>query len=231
MAELLSVPDAAKALDLSPNRIRVLVGRGQLPASKVGGRWVIERAAVEARRREQPPSGRPFESHNAWALLRLASRQPVEGIHPSVRSRLRRALAVDGLAKLRPRLVHRAHSHFFRVHPGELAHLLDDPALVRSGISAAGSVDLDLVSGAEGDGYLAVDALEKFKSAHALLPSDRASANLRLRVVPSSVWPLLAGADVAPLAAIALDLAEDADPRSAQVGEALLRDIESAWRG
>lgn len=230
MAELLSVPDAARALDLSPNRIRALVGRGQIPALKVGGRWVIERAAVEARRREQRPSGRPFEPHNAWALLRLASQQPVQSIDPSVRSRLRRALAVEGLAKLRPRLLGRAQSHFFRVHPGELAHLLDDPELVKSGISAAGAYGLDLVSGAEGDGYLAAHALEGFESAHALLRSDLASGNLRLRVVPSAAWHLVGDSAVAPLAAVALDLAEDPDPRSAQAGGDLLHDLDHGLR-
>jgi excisionase family DNA binding protein len=230
MLELLSVQDAASALDLSPNRIRALVGRGQLPALKVGGRWVIERAAVEARRREASGSGRPFEPHNAWALLLLASGKQVEGIDPSVRSRLRRALAMEGLEKLRPRLVRRAESRFLSAHPGELLHLADDAALVRSGISAAASYGIDLVSGSEADGYLAADALKRFESAHALSRSDRASSNVRLRLVPAPAWRLASRGDVAPIAALALDLAEDPDPRSARAGQSLLREIDDAIR-
>lgn len=230
MLDLLSVQDAANALDLSPNRVRALVGRGQLPASKIGGRWLLERAAVEARRREAHASGRPFEPHNAWALLRLASGQPVETIDPSVRSRLRRALLVEGLNGLRPRLLRRAESRFFSAHPGEVAHLVADPALVKSGISAAASYGIDLVSGSEADGYLAAELLEGFEARHALVASEQVSANVRIRIVPNYVWPLVSEGQSAPIAAVAVDLAEDADPRSARAGQLLLEEINGDRR-
>lgn len=224
MIDPVSIPDAAKALNLSPSRIQALVAHGQIPASKIGGRWLIERAVVERRGREKAPSGRPFAPHNAWALLLLASGEDVEGIDPSVRSRLRRRLALEGLEKLAPRLIRRAEHRYFDAHPGEIAYLLDDPGLVRSGVSAAGAQRLDLVSGLEADGYLRASTLKKFTADHALRPADQ-GGNLHLRLVPDKAWRFLEGAAIAPVAAVALDLAEDPDPRSFQAGRAALRDL------
>jgi excisionase family DNA binding protein len=225
MVDPISIPEAANVLGLSSSRVRALVVRGQLPAAKVGGRWLVERAAVEARRRRKAPGGRPFAPHNAWALLLLASGKDVEGIDPVVRSRLRRALALEGLEKLGPRLVRRAEVRFFIAHPGEISYLLDDPDLVRSGISAAGAHGFDLVSGQEADGYLRAGALKKFAASHALSPAGP-EGNVYLRLVPSEAWHCLAGERVAPVAAVALDLAEDPDSRSARAGRAALRDLD-----
>ncbi|MCB9508510.1 MAG: helix-turn-helix domain-containing protein [Myxococcales bacterium] len=46
MPELLRVPHLAAALGLSENAIRDLLARGELPASKVGRRWVVRRDAL-----------------------------------------------------------------------------------------------------------------------------------------------------------------------------------------
>lgn len=224
MIDPVSIPQAAEALELSPSRIQALVAHGRMPASKIGGRWLIERAAVERRRRERAPSGRPFAPHNAWALLRLASGEDAAGIDPSVRSRLRRAVALDGLEKLGPRLSRRAEPHFFDGHPGEISYIVDHPMLVRSGASAAGALGFDLVSGLEADGYLPAGALKKFAGEHALRPAGE-KGNVRLRVVPDEAWRFLAGAPVAPAAAVALDLIEDPDPRSSRAGRAALNDL------
>lgn len=225
MNEQIAVPEAASILGLSPNRVRALVARGQLPASKLGGRWLVARAAVEARKRQEVSAGRPFAPHNAWALLLLASDEGVEGIDPSVRSRLRRALRLEGLGKLGPRLFRRAEIRLLDAHPGEIAYLLEDSKLVRSGVSAAAEHGLDLVSGQEVDGYLRAGALEGFASSHALSSAGPAG-NVRLRLVPDESWRFFAGRSIAPLAAVALDLSEDPDPRSARAGRAALRDLD-----
>lgn len=230
MNEQIAVPEAASILGLSPGRVRALVAQGQLSASKLGGRWLVERAAVEARKRQEVSDGRPFAPHNAWVLLLLASDESVEGVDPSVRSRLRRALRLESLEKLGPRLFRRAEIRFLDAHPGEIAHLLEDPELVRSGVSAAAEHGLDLVSGQEADGYLRADALEKFASSHALSPAGSAG-NVRLRLVPGESWRFLAGRPVAPLAAVALDLSEDPDSRSARAGHKALRDLDRERRG
>jgi hypothetical protein len=202
---------------------------GQLAAAKLGDRWFVERAAVERRRRDGAHGGRRFSPQNAWALLLLASNENVEGIDPSVRSRLKRALSWEGLANLGPRLARRAQTLSFSAHPGELSHLLEDPALLRSGISAAGEHGLDLIAGREADGYLVATELDAFVARHALDPAG-IEGNVRLRVVPDEAGRFLVGRDVAPRAAVALDLAEEFDPRSTQAGTRDLRELDRLWR-
>jgi hypothetical protein len=202
---------------------------GQLSAAKIGDRWFVERAAIELRRRNGAHKGRRFAPRNAWAMLLLASGDRVGEMDPSVRSRLKRALDWQGLKLLRPRLVQRAEALSFRAHPGEISYLLEDPEFVRSGISAAGDLGLSVVPGREADGYLPARALKKFVARHALKPAG-AEANVCLRVVPNEAWHFLEGREVAPRAAVALDLAEELDPRSAQAGKESLRDLDRRWR-
>jgi excisionase family DNA binding protein len=226
MRDLISIPEAASALGLSAGRVHAIVSQGGLPAAKVGGRWLIERSEVERRQRRRQLKGRPFAAHNAWALLRLASGEDPEGIDPVRRSRLRRALALEGLEELGSRLARRGESKYFDAHPGEIYYIVRDSRFVASGVSAAGAHGLNLVSGSEADGYVRAGALEKFEGDHALRSTGPGS-NLRLRVVPDSAWSLLEGTEVAPLAAVALDLAEEADPRSAAAGRAALKALGS----
>lgn len=224
MADLASIPEAASALGLSAGRIHALVVSGRLPATKVGGRWLIERVEVERRRRQGPLKGRPFAAHNAWALLALASGNDLKGVDPSARSRMRRTLSLERVEALGPRLERRGESHYFDAHQGEIPYIVEDPRFVATGVSAASAHGLNLISGAEADGYVRSGAAEEFVADHALRPAARGS-NLRIRTVPDQAWHFLEGARVAPLAAVALDLAEDPDPRSAEVGLMALKEL------
>lgn len=230
MAELISIAEAARELGRDPSRVRSLVASGQLPGVRIGKSWAIDRAEVARRKRDRPGAGRPFEPHNAWALLFLASDLEVDWIETASLWRLRNALALHGMQELRPRLRLRADLRRYRAHPGEISYLADDDALVRSGISAAGAYGLDLVPGAEVDGYVATRDLERFERDHALQPAESGEANVAVRVVRDSAWHLDQVGSLAPIAAVALDLAEDPDPRSARAGRDALRDLNRVVR-
>jgi excisionase family DNA binding protein len=227
MADLLSVSDAADMLNLSSARVRLLVANGDLAAEKIGGRWVVERGAVERRRRHGSSGGRRFIPRNAWSVLGLASGEQVDAIDAAARSRLRRTLALERLGALSPRLEQRAKVARYRAHPGEVAHTLADPRLLVSGVSAARALGLDLLAGREADGYIRASALDEFVDEHALSPAATAEANVTLRAVPDDIWDLfLAGRAHAPAAAVALDLAEEPDSRSQAAGEDLLARLD-----
>lgn len=228
IAPLISVPDAADALGLSAARVRLLAANGGLAAQKIGGRWLVERAGVEKRRSRGSAGGRPFAPRNAWALLALASGDEAAGVDPAIRSRLRRALALEGLGSLALRLERRAEVRRYSGHPGEISHLLADKRLIASGVSAARTVGLDLLAGNEADGYVSDSSLDGFVRDHALFPASAVGANVVLRIVSDEVWAeCLQGVAHAPEAAIALDLAEDADSRSRAAGEKLLGRLDS----
>src|SRR5215207_1579387 len=107
MVSSVSIPDAARLLKLSPARVRLLASRGEIPATKIAGRWVIELDAVERRLRESHPEGRRFTPRNAWGALILASGENPQ-LDSVIRSRLKRALLLEGLTGLAPRLRERA---------------------------------------------------------------------------------------------------------------------------
>jgi hypothetical protein len=142
---------------------------------------------------------------------------------------LKRALALEGLKALAPRLPDRADVSSYKAHPGELSYVLEDEALMRSGISAADSLELGLLPGREVDGYLARSQLQSFVSQHALLSAE-IGGNVRLRVVPDEVWLSLGSRSVAPPAAVALDLADELDSRSQAAGKELLHKIDRDQR-
>jgi hypothetical protein len=228
LLDLISVPEAARALQLSSARVRLLASSGDLPAQKIGGRWLVEKAGVERRRRRGAAGGRRFAPHNAWAVLGLASGEDPMGLDPAVRSRLRRSLSLEGLGALAPRLEQRAAVSRFSAHPGELSHLFGDGRLVPSGVSAARAVGLDLIAGSEADGYVGDSDLDSFVRDHVLLPAAALDANVVLRVVPKDVWAeFLEGRPHAPEAAVALDLVEDPDSRSKAAAEKLLHQLDS----
>jgi Helix-turn-helix domain len=223
MAKMISIADAAEVLDLSSARVRLLASNGDLYSEKIAGRWLVDRIDVERRRRRGAAGGRRFAPQNAWALLRLASGEEADGIDPVVRSRLRRSLSLEDLAALAPRLERRAEVRHYDGHPGEIAHVLADERLVPSGISAARAVGLDVMAGMEADGYVSASGLGDFVNHHVLDPAASGVGNVTLRVVPEGVWDtFLEGLPRAPKAAVALDLADEADPRSRAAGEDLL---------
>jgi len=229
MLDPISVPEAARTLSLSPARVRAMAARGQLPAAKIADRWLVERSAVEQRRRQKGARGRRFTAQNAWTILLLASGEDVAKLDPSVRSRLKRNLVLEGLAALAPRLKDRSRVSMHRAHPGEIPYVLDDGALVPSGISAAGAMEIGLLASREADGYVSQAQLRRFLDEHALSPSG-IDGNVRLRVIPDDAWQCLAGRALAPPAAVALDLAEELDPRSEAAGKKLVRQIDRQYR-
>jgi hypothetical protein len=206
-----------------------MASRGQLPATKIADRWLVERSAVEQRRRQKAVRGRRFTPQNAWGVVLLASGEDAPKLDPSVRSRLIRALALEGLGDLAPRLGNRADVSTFRAHPGEVRYVVEDKALVPSGISAARATGVGLLANREADGYIAQSQLQRFIDEHALSFRE-VDGNVRLRVVPDDVWQDLVGRSVAPPAAVALDLADEPDPRSEAAGKKLVSQISRQYR-
>jgi excisionase family DNA binding protein len=224
----LTVQEAASRLDLDPSRLRFLASSGQIRAEKVGRQWLLDERAVERRSRVSRRAGRPFEAANAWALLLLASGKRPKGVDPSALSRLRRLLRSEDFEALAPRLGKRGETNEFRAHPGEMKYVIGDKDFLATGISAAGALGLDLVSGSEADGYIAASKFGPFVKRHALARDE--DTNVTLRIVPDRAWDLLRPEGVAPRAAVALDLMDEADPRSVNAGREAIESVLESMR-
>lgn len=223
--QLLSIPDAARELEVDASRARSLAASGELAGVKIGGRWLVDPAAVARRKQSAKPPGRPLEPSNAWGAIFLISGEEAPWLDAQARWRIHQALRAKGFRGLMPRLSHRAKPQSFYAHRGEIPHLAKERGVVKSGISAASAHHLDLAVGNEIDVYVRANQLARIERDHALRPAIPGEANVLLRVVPDSAW-YLDDFRVAPLAAVAMDLAEDSDSRSSRAGKSAIAGLE-----
>lgn len=225
----LSVPEAASRASVDPSYIRAMLASGKLAGEKVGGRWLVDPLSLERQIGLAGQRGRLYSPENAWALLCIASGLAADWVHPSVRSRMRRRLREEGLHGVRLKLTSRGALQHYHVHPGEMKRLAARSDLLRTGISTAGDYRLGLVSGHEFDAYVDERKLPKVIREHALQPANGASGNIVLRSVQPQAWRHIKDLEVAPLAAVVLDLVEDFDPRTLRVGRQRLKQLDKEW--
>jgi excisionase family DNA binding protein len=214
----LSVADAAVALGVSDRRVRQLLASGELFGRQLGRAWVIDSAAIERLRPKRV--GRPWSAASAWAVLELAAGDDPE-LSPVERSRARKRLAGSGLAGLVDQLQSRSDRREMYAHPSALDRVGDDADVVRSGVSALGIYDVDLIVSDEAEVYVRSSKLADLMDRYAL-QSDPDRSNLIVRVVDDGVWPFGNDASVAPWPVVAVDLLDSGDERSCRAGLELI---------
>ncbi len=224
MAQL-SVIDAADALGVSAKRIRALIHAGELPGTKVAGRWVVDSADVDNRRREPRHGGRPLSPTNAWAIFALADGVRVPWVSRSEIDRLRARLRSEpGLADLAALTRRRAKAFRYRAVPAVVERLVATPGVQPTGISAEGH---NLVGAPQADVYLPAEMVDEIVRRYALDAATRKDENVVLRVPSSDHWPVAAST---PRLAVAVDLYDAGDDRSRRAARNLYRRI-TADRG
>lgn len=215
--------EAAERLGVSQRRVRVMIAAGQLDAEKVQGRWLVEPGSLERVLAIPRRDGPPWSPVLAWAYLQYLDGDPhaLDGLSRVSRHRVRQrasaALALDELAALALR---RAETWRCRAHPSVVNDLLH--AGVHSGLSAAEAlgVGLGIRSGEHADVYLPSSRAQQLVGELGLVPARGPDVNAIVRAVPDAAWRLDHRA-VAPLLAVALDLAEHGDPRSREAADQL----------
>lgn len=203
----ISVAEAAQILDVSPRRVRALIDAGRVQARKVGGRWLVDAAALP-----RPHRSRPMAAERAWEILAEtpapATRQAAYRLRQR-RARLREDTEPERL--LSAWVVSRGRRERFGTRDPQ--GVLADERVVASGLSD----DRARISGgALVEGYVRVDDLAAVRRSHLLRP-DGAGANVVLHVVEH-----LPAAPVPPLV-LAADLAEHDRPRELARARELIR--------
>jgi len=218
--DLLAPADAAIQLGVSVRRVYHLIASGRLPAERIGRHLLIERAAVDAWDNVRSPGGQPFSPQRAWGLLVLADGEPAPWLDSVSRSKLRAVLRDRSLRELRSRLGRRSERHALRAHPSDLRRLADEPGVMRSGVPAAREIGLELIASEVLDAYVPERRFDRLVRRYRLRPSR--DPNVILRRLPDLDfgWE---SRTVAPAAAVAIDLAEDPDPRSQEAADQALR--------
>jgi excisionase family DNA binding protein len=211
-ADWMSTAGAAEALDLTADRVRQLIASGALDSRRVGGRYLVRRDDVEARSRDGAPPGRRYSPRRAWGLILLAGGDSPPDLDPVTLSKLRAVLRDRDLWSLRSRLGNRAERRDLRGHSSDLARLESEDGVVLTGARHAREAGLGLVApDAPVEIYVDESTADRLTARYALRPSER--PNVRLRVLPPGVVGWLKGR-IASRLAVALDLAEERDPRA-----------------
>ncbi len=220
LSDWISSAEAADRLGLTSGRVRELIASGALRAHRVGNRFLVSRDDVDARASHGPSVGRHFSPRRAWALILLETGVVPPGLDTVTLSKLRRVLREKDLWSIRPRFASRAERRELRAHSSDLARLETEPRVVWTGARHAAAAGFGLIaSDAPVELYVDGPTAEQLVARYRLRPSDR--PNVVFHVVPSEIRGWLSGA-VAPRLAVALDLADDRDPRSQQVAREFL---------
>ncbi|MDX3852140.1 excisionase family DNA-binding protein [Streptomyces sp. AK02-01A] len=233
----MSVVQAAESLGVDDSRVRQLLHDGKLRGFRVGGRWLVEAASVQDRKMAAPEPGRPLSARNAWGALSMLSGCSPDGLSHPERSRLLarlRNLAADGdlaTVRLQKLLAARAEVRRYSVHRGVLPVLLDDPDVVRAGVSAAPHVGADYIAPGRGEIYVHPERIGKLEAAFGLV-RDAQRGNLVVRVPPASAWAFLvsgarevnAGRN-APAPVVAADLLDAHEDRASVAAAGILEPL------
>ena len=237
---LITVEEAARRLRVTRKRVYALTAAGVLTPHALGSnRYLLDLAEVEARRGQQILNGRPLDQTSAWAILWLTVAIDTGGLGPwganlarntrwRVRNRLGTGKVSESLAAQLPRLRNRARSIRLRAHPGDVARLLGEHVLVRTGVSAAAELGADIVAPDEVEGYVPADKLDELRKKYFL--EDSRNPNVHLRVVEDP-WPFHPDTRVAPASAVAVDLLDSRDERTQRAGRELLQSLDAVSGG
>lgn len=217
----MSAADAAERLQISPARIRVLINRGDLIASQVSGRWLIDPESVERVGSRSRRAGRPFDPRAAWGLLAMADGRSPDWLAVAERSRLAEVLAGRGVLDLVGQLSRRAVVEHWHVHPSLLERIAAEDGVVVGGPRGSEELAGDR-SGLEI--YVRPDVVARLRDVYQPVENQR-DTNLVVRIVKGP-WPFSHNERRAWPSVVAVDLLDEhpEDPRCRQVALRLLAD-------
>ena len=227
----ITVKDAAVRLAVSEQRVRRLLGDGDILAERHGHVWAVDPASLDDyRRRRRPTAGRGLSPRIAWAAL-LSEFGTAIGDELIETFALRRAER-DRLARLRNRdpnqwrwlALRRATTERFATFDAYLQQISQMDNVVRTGLSAVNEYGIDLaVHTSTLDVYIDAKTAADVTTKLRLKPTS--VGNLTLRIVNGLTQhdgAYVLNRDVMPPAVVGVDLLDDADVRTGRAGTELI---------
>ena len=209
-----SLAEAAGALGLSRERVRVLADSGRLPAEQVAGRWLVPPDAVKAYRVTRRRAGRPLSPQTAWEI-----------INDGLIARLLLTADDAGQRNIRVQLASRADVHDVFVLPQLISKV--QPHVTPGGRGLAESADVPAGKDLrwELDGYIRRSDFAELMSSRRISDIE-GEPNVRLRVLDDGIRP--ADSRSGNLVVAWLDLADNADRAAEMTLRALRADVRAA---
>ena len=208
------VGEYAKKLGVSRAAAYKRVRSGRVGAFRAGSQWVVPEAAIAVPK----PSSRPMSPENAVRLLASVSEVDVEVSDPVVRRRIaQKASQVREGAVDADRLWSWVRSRSPRLalsaSPADIADLLDDQRLARSGIADPRA---GLAASGVAEGYVSPDHVDALVRDYLLVESERPNVWLHVADIPRDA------AGHVPIGFVIADLLDHGGPRELGQAEQLL---------
>lgn len=230
----ITVKEAAIRLDVSEQRVRRIIGDGDILAERHGHIWAVDPASVDNyRRRRRPTAGRGLSTHIVWAALLSEFGTAVDNelietfaLRRAERTRLARLNERDP-NEWRWLARRRAKTEHFDTFAAYLEQISQMDDVVRTGRSAVNDYGVDLaVHTSTLDVYVDVMTAADLTKAMRLRPTS--IGNLTLRIIThldSREAAYVLDRDVMPRAVVGVDLLEDSDVRTARAGAELIEKV------
>lgn len=213
-----TVRRVAAELGVSESRVRFLVREGDLDATRIGGRWLVDPGSVDRWSRDRYRS-RPLSPSMAWGLINMLESGHAPWLSASARSRLRiRLRRQPSLSEVAGLTRSRARVEALRVHPAAIPRLLESESALRAGVSAPGH---DVVAAGFAEVYVREEDVSTMKRQFQASTVPMSQANLLVRIPTLDPWPLTG--EVAGPVAVAVDLWEWGDSRSRRAAQGIYR--------
>lgn len=213
-----SVAEAAGVLGINEARVRALIRDRLLNASKVGGRWLILREAIEQRQRSVRSRGRPLQPASAWSIISDRG-FAVDLVHSSAGTR----------DSWRRRLSSRAEMRSGFAHPAALARVQRDHAQVLIGGRAAADA-AGVPAGADPTFVEIYVPTSTTSLSSSQVEWNASTTNLIVRFVGDDLWPLPVEDRFTRLLIAWLDLADRGDRGADMVLTGLATELAPATR-
>lgn len=200
-----SVSEYAAQLGVSRAAAYKRVRSGQIGAYRAGSQWVVPKEAIAAPR----ASSRPMSPENAVRLLSWFSGVEIEMPEPVARRRIAEKLGAlrsedADLQRLWSWVRSRAPRLELSVNAADLADLLQDPRLSRSGLSDARA---GIAASGVAEGYVSPADLDALVRDYLLVESERPNVWLHVADIPDD-----ASGEV-PIGFVIADLLDHGGPR------------------
>ena len=232
--DMVTTRDAANRLGISGRRVLELITQGDLDATLIGGRYLIDGASIIRREQLGGHGSRPLAGRMSWAILLsdlgtidvdVVSRAMTLSRSEQARMRALRLRAPADWGWLARR---RAEVHRFTARQAYVDELLDQPNIVRSGVSALADYAVDLTA-RPGivEIYTSTTSLRHLAETYRLRTADQ--HNLIVHEIDDrfpAVGFVLNRA-VMTVATVAVDLIESAEPRARRAGLDVLERLTS----
>ncbi|MGR0221346.1 helix-turn-helix domain-containing protein [Agromyces sp. ZXT2-6] len=200
-----SVSEYAERLGVSRAAAYKRVRSGQVGAYRAGSQWVVPKVAIAAPR----ASSRPMSPENAVRLLSRFSGVEIEMPEPVARRRIAEKLGAlrsedADLQRLWSWVRSRAPRLELSANAADLADLLRDPRLARSGLSDARA---GIAASGVAEGYVSPADVDALVRDYLLVESERPNVWLHVADIPDD-----ASAEV-PIGFVIADLLDHGGPR------------------